>query len=454
MSEPAPAETAPEAARGTAGAKAVVVVGAGPAGLMAAEILAGQGHRVAVYDRMPSPARKLLMAGRGGLNLTHSEPLERFLERYEPVAPALRRAVEAFPPAKLVAWAEGLGCPTFVGSSGRIFPKTMKASPLLRAWLQRLSGLGVTLHLGHRLTGIGRGPHSGPDATFQTTDGSTRVIAADALVLALGGASWPRLGSDGAWTGFVEGMGVPVTPLASANAGLAVAWSDHVRSRFSGTPLKRVALTIEGTAERFTGDLVLTRTGLEGGPAYAAARAVRHALARGGSATAALDLRPDVETGQLAAALTKRRPKQSAATHLARAARLSPAAIDLLREPATASGPLAASDEMVVPLPTEAVELARRIKALPLRIDGLAGLERAISTAGGLAFEGLDGNFMLRGAPGVFAAGEMLDWEGPTGGYLLQATFATAVAAAQGVGRWLADTQAGPSAAHDPVTRL
>lgn len=412
----------------------VAVVGAGPAGLFAAEVLAGAGVAVDIYERMPSPARKLLMAGRGGLNLTHSEPLDVLLGRYHPASGAISDAVRSFPPAALVAWANDLGIATFAGSSGRVFPTAMKASPLLRAWLQRLEGLGVKLHTGHRLVAM----HAGPRLTFATRDTSTDATAeiavtADAALLALGGGSWPRLGSDGSWVGMLAQIGVAVTPLEAANCGLLVPWSQQLGERHAGSPLKRIVLTIAG--QRFPGELVMTRHGLEGGPAYAAGPLVRTALkAAAALATAgsgdgvveiSLDLRPDLSIEALAARLSRPRGKQSMATFLRKAAKLDAAAIAVVRESrGYDGGPV---------LPGDPEALAQRIKAVRLGVTGMVGLERAISTAGGVRLDALDARFMVNALPGVFAAGEMLDWDAPTGGYLLQAAFATGAAAARGI---------------------
>ncbi len=391
---------------------------------MAAERLASAGHHVTVYDRMPSPGRKLLMAGRGGLNLTHGEPLAQFLTRYGDAAPRLEAAIAAFAPADLVAWANGLGQETFTGSSGRIFPLAMKASPLLRAWLRRLDNLGVKFRFRHRWLGWTR---SGA-LLFSGAAGEQVEIAADAVVLALGGASWPRLGSDGSWVDILSAAGIPVTPLAPANCGVCVAWSDAYR-RFEGQPLKRVAVGLPG-APKIRGEAIITATGLEGGAIYAVASAVRHELPLSPQPELAIDLRPDLPLLDLTRRLQAPRGKQSAANFLRKAAGLSPAAIGLLREPQGG------------PLPSDAGELASLIKDVRLPITGLAGLDRAISTAGGVAFDAIDAQFMLRTKPGVFVVGEMLDWEAPTGGYLLQATFATAVAAAEGARQWLGQTPA------------
>jgi uncharacterized flavoprotein (TIGR03862 family) len=400
------------------------VVGAGPAGLIAAETLARAGVAVTVYERMPRAARKLLLAGRGGLNLTHSEPLETFLTRYREAAPRLAVAIEAFPPAALRAWCEGLGQETFVGTSGRVFPRAMKTSPLLRAWLKRLADLGVAFQFGHRWSGWDEEGH----LRFETPDGP-RTIAADCTVLALGGASWPRLGSDGTWRAAVTATGATVTPFVAANSGVRIAWSEVMRTRFAGAPLKRIALSAGGETAR--GEAIIAADGLEGGAVYALSRPIRDEIVANGEARLEIDLRPDASVADLTQRLQKPRGKQSLATWLRKALALDPAAIGLLQEAAHASGAPLAS---MVP---DAV--AQAIKAVPLRATGLAPIERAISTAGGLAFADVDEGFMLRTRPGTFVAGEMLDWEAPTGGYLLQACFATGRAAAQGALSYLAN---------------
>jgi uncharacterized flavoprotein (TIGR03862 family) len=404
------------------------VIGAGPAGLMAAETLAASGARVTVYDRMPSVARKFLLAGRGGLNLTHSEGTARFVARYGPAADRLAPLIARFPPEALRQWAADLGEETVLGSSGRVFPKSWKTSPLLRAWLRRLEGQGVRFALRHRWTGIG------PDGAlaFGTPDGEAAVPPAAATILALGGASWPRLGSDGSWTDIVAGLGALPSPLTPANSAVLVPWTPHFAERFAGEPLKRVTLTFEG--QRSHGDAVVTRAGLEGGSVYALSGQVRDALGSGAAAILWIDLKPDRSEADLAAALRAPRAHQSTSTFLRKAGRLAPVAISLLREVA---GPA---------LPADADDLARLIKAVPIRPSGIAPLERAISTAGGIRFADLDSHLMLRARPGLFAAGEMLDWEAPTGGYLLQACFATGRAAAEGALAWSRTSAAPPSA--------
>ena len=395
----------------------VAVIGAGPAGLIAAETLARAGCRVTVHERMASPARKLLIAGRGGLNLTHSEPRAPFLARYGAAAEWLAPMIDAFPPGRLRAFAEGLGEATFVGSSGRVFPRSFKASPLLRAWLGRLEGLGVRLASRQRWLGW-----SAEGALrFETPEGEGEV-SCDAVILALGGASWPRLGSDGGWVAILEEQGVAVAPLRAANSGVRIGWSEAFRTRFAGEPLKRIALTVEGVSVR--GEAMIDAAGLEGGAVYAQSARLREAIAREGQVAFDIDLRPDLGLDALAARLARTRKGETLANRLRKAAGLSPAAAGLLREAA-------------FPLPAEPEALARRIKAVPLVAAGMAPLERAISSAGGIARAALDERLMLRARPGVFAAGEMLDWEAPTGGYLLQASFATGFAAARGVLEWL-----------------
>jgi uncharacterized flavoprotein (TIGR03862 family) len=391
---------------------------------MAAEVLARGGASVTVYDRMPSVGRKFLLAGRGGLNLTHSEDLERLLGRYGAAAPRLRAAIEAFPPSALRAWCEELGQPTFVGSSGRVFPKAMKASPLLRAWLARLAASGVMFRLRHLWTGWDEAGR----LQFTTPDGSI-AIDADAAVLALGGASWPRLGSDGAWIARLAQAGVAMAPPQPANCGVLVAWSDVFRERFAGQPLKRLEASVADRKER--GEAIVTSAGLEGGAIYALSAPLREALSASGSEVVlSIDLRPDMTLADLQQRLAVPRAKQSLGTFLRKAAHLSPVEIGLLHEATMAMpGRLAALSPD---------GLAALIKVVPVRVTGLAPIARAISTAGGIAFDAIDGGFMLRHRPGVFVAGEMLDWEAPTGGYLLQASFATGAAAGRGALAWLA----------------
>jgi uncharacterized flavoprotein (TIGR03862 family) len=381
---------------------------------MAAEVLGRAGLSVRVFDRMPSVGRKLLMAGRGGLNLTHSEDLETFLARYGTAVRRLRPLVEAFRPADLRAWCEGLGQETFVGSSGRVFPKAFKASPLLRAWLNRLDALDVRFSLRHRWEGWDEAGR----LIFASPEGPV-AVSAEAAILALGGASWPRLGSDGSWVEILARDGVAIAPLKPANGGFAVAWSEVFRSRFEGAPLKRIALAFGRRTVR--GEAIITADGLEGGAVYALSAPIREAVLRDGRAGVRIDLRPDLPQEALAKRLAGPRGGQSTSTFLRKAAGLSPVGIGLVREGSPGA------------LPSDPAALAALVKAVPLDVTGLRPLERAISTAGGVALDDLDEHLMLRRRPGVFVAGEMLDWEAPTGGYLLQASFATGVAAAQGV---------------------
>ncbi|MGJ4912880.1 NAD(P)/FAD-dependent oxidoreductase [Bradyrhizobium sp. HKCCYLRH2060] len=402
--------------------KHIAVIGAGPAGLMAAEVLAGGGVAVTVYDAMPSVARKFLMAGRGGLNLTHSEELPLFLSRYRDAASWLAPAIQAFSPQQLRDWCEALGEPTFVGSSGRVFPVAMKASPLLRAWLRRLDAQGVRVALRHRWTGWDDREH----LTFETPNGP-HTVAADATVLALGGASWPRLGSDGGWVPILAAKGVAIAPLRPANCGFTVGWSDIFRDRFEGQPLKGIALAFGERSVR--GEAVVTRDGIEGGAVYALSAELREAVAVHGEAVLHVALRPDLAAADLIKKLSGPRGKQSFSNVLRKALQLSPVAIGLLQEAAKTQGLSLSS------LPPD--RLAALINALPIKLTGTAGLARAISSAGGIARDELDADYMLRRLPGVFAAGEMLNWEAPTGGYLLQASFATGAAAGKGVLKWL-----------------
>ncbi len=401
----------------------IAVVGGGPAGLMAAEAASAAGAAVTLWDQMPTVGRKLLMAGRGGLNLTHSEAAEPFLARYGKAAPHLAPALAAFPPAALRRWADGLGQATFVGSSGRVFPAAMKASPLLRAWLARLADQGVTIRTRRRWRGwdaAGRLAFAGPDGTVETA-------APDATILALGGASWPRLGSDGGWVDILAANGVGVAPLQPANCGFAVAWSDHFRHRFAGTPLKAIALAHAGRTVR--GEAMIAAYGIEGGAVYALSAALRDAIAGTGRAMVEIDLRPEMPVGEVQRRLAAVPGAASTATRLRKGAGLAPVAAALLRE---------GGDE----LPRDAAALAARIKSMPLALLAPQPLARAISSAGGVRLDEVDRHFMLRRLPGIFVAGEMLDWEAPTGGYLLQASFATAAAAAAGALAWASPTPA------------
>jgi uncharacterized flavoprotein (TIGR03862 family) len=389
---------------------------------MAAEVLAQGSASVMVYDAMPSAGRKFLLAGRGGLNLTHSEALPTFLTRYGAATPHLAPAIEAFAPGNLREWSEALGQPTFAGSSGRVFPKAFKASPLLRAWLRRLDSLGVQFALRHRWTGW----RDDGRLSFQAPDGE-RVVDARAAVLALGGASWPRLGSDAAWVETLAAKGVTISQLRPANCAFTVAWSDIFRERFEGHPLKGVALSFGSRAVR--GEAMITRAGLEGGAVYALGAELRGAITDSGHATLHIALRPDLDMKELVARLSAPRGKQSFSNWLRKAAHLSPVGIGLLQEAAIASDGSLSS--------LSSADLAVLINAVPVQLNGVAPIARAISTAGGISFAEIDADFMIQRLPGIFAAGEMLDWEAPTGGYLLQASFATGAAAGRGALKWL-----------------
>lgn len=396
------------------------VIGGGPAGLIAAERLAGAGFGVTVYEQRPSVGRTLLLAGRGGLNITHSEPFATVLGRYGDQSPRLRAALERFGPAELCAWCAELGEPTFIGSSGRVFPASFRATPLLRAWLGRLEKLGVKIAVRHRWLGWAEsGSHR-----FSLADGSIVDVVTDVTVVALGGASWPRVGGDGSWVSSFAEARIDVAPLRPANVGVRVAWSTGFVERFAGSPIKNIAVTVGST--RVRGDPVVTEAGLEGGPIYGVGAETRAELDRRGRCRMLLDLHPDVSPAGLAERLARRRPKDSMSTFLRRAGGLHPVMIGVLRE-VTGNR-----------LPSEPRELAGLVKAVPLDVVGTMPIQRAISTAGGVAFGELDERFMLRRRPGVFVAGEMLDWEAPTGGYLLQASFSTGVAAAEGAIEWLA----------------
>jgi uncharacterized flavoprotein (TIGR03862 family) len=389
---------------------------------MAAEVLAQGGARVTVYDAMPSAGRKFLMAGRGGLNLTHSEPLPQFMARYREAAPNLQAAIDTLTPDALRAWSEALGEPTFIGSSGRVFPKAFKASPLLRAWLRRLDAAGVRFAFRHRWNGWdGEGR-----LVFQTSGGDA-ATAADATVLALGGASWPRLGSDGGWTTILDGKGIAIAPLRPANCGFTVAWSDVFRARFEGQPLKGAALSFG--PHRARGEAIITNGGIEGGAIYALSAELREAIAANGEAVLHVALRPEVPHAELVKRLSASRGKQSFSNFLRKAAQLSPFAVGLLQEATIGAGRSLSA--------MSAEQLVELINAVPVKLTGAAPIARAISSAGGIFFDEIDADFMIRKLPGVFAAGEMLDWEAPTGGYLLQASFATGAAAGRGVLDWL-----------------
>ncbi len=391
----------------------VGVVGGGPAGLIAAETLAVAGVSVVVYEHKRSVGRKFLLAGRGGLNITHAEPLDLLLARYGSARPRLEAAIRAFSPDDLRAWCAGHGEPTFVGTSERVFPESFRATPLLRSWLGRLSDLSVSIETGHRFVGW----HDQGELLLKTDDGET-VANHAATIFALGGASWPRVGSDGSWVASFEAADIGVETLTSANAGVHIAWTDVMRTRFEGTPIKNVVFSAGDRSVR--GDAVITADGLEGGPIYALGPALRSAT----TSRLTLDLHPDLTPAALELRLSKRRSGASASSWL-KSAGISPPSIALAREVTHNT------------IPDDPVELAQLLKTLPLPVVSLAPLDRAISTAGGVCFDDLDESFMVTSRPGTFVAGEMIDWEAPTGGYLLQACFSTGVAAANGALTWL-----------------
>jgi uncharacterized flavoprotein (TIGR03862 family) len=412
----------------------VAVIGGGPAGLMGAEVLIQAGAQVDLYDAMPSVGRKFLLAGKGGLNLTHAEPIEPFLARYGERAAEVSRWLDAFGPQALRDWAAGLGIDTFVGSSGKVFPAEMKAAPLLRAWLHRLRAAGVRLHMRHRWTGGLTRPDdscAGPWTLAFDTPVGPQSVTTDAVLLALGGASWARLGSDGAWQAWLSGQGVEVAPLQPSNCGFDIGWSPFLRERHAGAPLKGVRLAFtDGRGRQFDrlGEAVLTTTGIEGNLIYAASGWLRDEIAARGQAEVTLDLLPARDEAQLVTALARGRGARSLANHLREHAGLHGAKAALLREGLDAAQWAA--------LTADPARLARHIKALPLTLSAPRPIDEAISSAGGVRFGALDDQLMLRQLPGVFCAGEMLDWEAPTGGYLLTACFASGRWAAQGVLAW------------------
>jgi uncharacterized flavoprotein (TIGR03862 family) len=402
----------------------VAIVGAGPAGLMAAEVLARGGAAVDVFDGMASAGRKFLLAGRGGLNLTHSEPLAAFVARYGEQSEAVARWVRTFDAEAVREWARGLGTETFVGTSGRVFPEGMKAAPLLRAWLHRLREQGVRLHMRHRWTGWSEG-----GALCFATPAATNEVAPDATVLALGGASWSRLGSDGAWVPLLRSRGVAVAELQPANSGFDVrgGWSEHFRTRFAGQPFKSVAIRF-GAFHR-PGEFVATASGIEGSLVYAVASLLREEIRARGSARLELDLLPSRSPEHVLREAAHPRGSRSLATHLKSRLGLDGIKLALLHE--------------VIPRDAlhDPQRLALAIKAVPLVVTAPRPIDEAISTAGGVRLDALDERLMLRACPGVFCAGEMLDWEAPTGGYLLTACFASGRVAGQGALEYLASRQ-------------
>ena len=415
----------------------VAIIGAGPAGLMAAEVLSNAGVQVHVYDAMPSAGRKFLLAGIGGLNLTHSEPLDTFITRYYERKDVLAQQIIAQPAIEIAAWAQGLGIDTFVGTSGRIFPADMKAAPLLRAWLHRLRGKGVQFHMRHRWTGWAKSDAENVPGALQfehrsTADAAPEHVAvqAQATILALGGASWQRLGSDGAWVPWLRAKGVDVAELLPANCGFDVAtngkfgWSTHFTSKYAGQPFKTVAIRIDGTATEpqfhRQGEFVATQTGVEGSLIYAASKRLRERIAERGSATFHLDLLPQWDATKVLREVSHPRGSRSLSSHLSSRLNLDGIKLNILYE-------LLSKDAMNDPK-----QLATAIKALPITVTAARPIDEAISTAGGVRFEAMTAHYMLNKLPGVFCAGEMLDWEAPTGGYLLTAAMATGRAAGEG----------------------
>lgn len=383
----------------------VAIIGGGPTGLMAAEALIDQDLDVHIYDAMPSLGRKFLMAGKSGLNLTHGEDFSVFLNRFGIAEKRLTPSLQDFGPQEIQNWAQELGIETFVGTSGRVFPKDFKAAPLLRAWLHRLRENGVTIHVRHKWTGWKK-----DKLNFDTPNGPVQVEA-QATLLALGGGSWPKLGSDGSWTAALQDKGIPIAPLRPANCGFDVEWSDHLKSKFAGAALKSVRLSFAN--QTANGDVTITNTGIESGPVYTLSAPLRDAIEKNGPAILTIDLLPDKTVDHVRNALSHPRGKKSMATHLKRTVKIDGIKAALLRE---------CLDKETFSAPDR---LAAGLKAVPLRLTQPRPLAEAISSAGGVKLDALDNRFMLKHVPGVFCAGEMLDWEAPTGGYLLSACFAT-----------------------------
>jgi uncharacterized flavoprotein (TIGR03862 family) len=399
-------------------APVVAIIGGGPAGLMAAEVLAQAGVRVEVYDAMPSVGRKFLMAGKGGMNITHAEPFDKFLTRYGAHRTDIEPLLRSFPPDALRDWIHGLGIDTFVGTSNRVFPSDMKAAPLLRAWLHRLRTSGVHFHARHRWHGWDE-----QDALrFDTLDGE-RTVKVDAAVLALGGGSWPQLGSDGAWVSILAQRGIDIAPLRPSNCGFDIAWSPYFRKHFVGEPLKSIAATFGEVRKH--GECVISEHGIEGGLIYAHSAALRDEIERSGNAALYLDLLPDLSLQRVQNEVSHPRGSRSLSSHLQSRLGLKGVKANLIRE---VLSPVQMHDPVL---------LAQSIKSLPLHLIAARPLSEAISTAGGINFDALDERLMLLKLPGVFCAGEMLDWEAPTGGYLLTACFASGFAAGKGLLEWL-----------------
>jgi uncharacterized flavoprotein (TIGR03862 family) len=413
--------------------KSVAIIGGGPAGLMAAEVVSAQNHfvRVDVYDSMPSVGRKFLMAGKSGLNITHSEPFEGFVSRYGKRRTNIEPLLKDFGPEELRQWVHGLGIETFVGTSGRVFPVGMKASPLLRAWLKRLNDSGVTFHLRHKWTGFHElAPAAVPGGenrgfsilNFETPDGK-KEVKADAVILALGGGSWARLGSDGAWAPWLTQVGAEIKPLRPSNCGFDVAWSPHFRERFEGHPIKSVVLSFGSFRQQ--GEFIVIKEGVEGSLIYAASALLRDEIDARGGAVMTLDLAPDRSHEWLVEKLSKPRGSRTMASHLEKTMNIKGVKAGLLRE-------FVSKEDFA-----DKARLAYFIKNLSIRLIATRPLDEAISSAGGVTFESLDEHLMLRSMPGVFCAGEMLDWEAPTGGYLVTACIASGYVAGNGVLNWL-----------------
>jgi uncharacterized flavoprotein (TIGR03862 family) len=398
--------------------KSIAIIGAGPAGLMAAEALSQSGVQVDVYDSMPSVGRKFLMAGKSGLNITHSEPFEQFVARYGSRRKWIEPMLKEFGTDELRAWAKELGIETFVGTSGRVFPVSMKASPLLRAWLKRLQGQGVTIHTRHKWVGW----NADQALRFEIEQGE-KAIKSDAVILALGGGSWRKLGSDGAWVNWLKQAGVKVEALKSANCGFDVAWSEHFKEKYQGHPLKSVVLSFE--AFRQQGEFVVTKHGVEGSLIYACSALIRDAIAANGTTNIQLDLAPHQTREDVLTRLSKPRGSKTMASHLEKTVGIKGVKAGLLRE-------FVAKDDFA-----NIEKLADAIKSLSIPLIAPRPIDEAISSAGGVLFEELDEQLMLKKIPGVFCAGEMLDWEAPTGGYLLTACFASGRVAGRGAAKWL-----------------
>ncbi len=396
----------------------VAIIGGGPAGLMAAEVLSQQHIKVDVYDSMSSLGRKFLMAGKSGLNLTHSEPFEKFVSRYGNRRKEIEKWLMDFTPDDLREWASGLGVETFVGTSGRVFPKEMKASPLLRAWLKRLNEAGVNFYLRHKWVGW----NADKSLKFETPDG-IKSIRADAVILALGGGSWARLGSDGAWVNWLKQAGVKVEALKPSNCGFDVAWSPHFRGKFNGHPIKSVVLSFASFRQQ--GEFIVTKEGVEGSLIYAASALIRDAIEVKGEAVISLDMAPDRSHEWLFEKLSKPRGSRSMSSHLEKTVGLKGVKAGLLYE-------FVSKEDLL-----SVEKLTSSIKQLRIPLIAPRPLDEAISSAGGVTFESLNENLMIRELPGIFCAGEMLDWEAPTGGYLLTACFASGRVAGEGVLKWL-----------------